>query len=376
MHTQVKIDRLKALFQAFSQKNESAFIRTAESIILEELAANHHAGASELKRALTPQNGSSRIATTGQVNPLPKDRRQGEDLLFFDQSPILTERLILNPPTHSKISRVLDEQRRRTVLAKFGYLPKSKLVFWGPPGCGKTLTARYLAKELGLPLAVLRISAVISSFVGDTAAHIQRVFTRAAQTPMVLLLDEVDAIGKNRDDPNDVGELKRVVNGLLQAIDNFKGMDSLLIVASNHQHLLDPALWRRFDDIVPFPIPDNASRLRFLRMLLSGVQFQGTVALVSAQMDGLSYAEIEHISVETVKTMILEDRSTLEPPDLLAEIRNWKQSIGNAKQKPKTPSQNQAVAVKKGLKKKGLKPTRLKTNTALRKKSKAGVRSK
>jgi len=375
MHTQVKIDRLKALFQAFSQKNDSAFIRTAESIILEELAANHHADASELKRALTLHNGS-RVTTTGQVNALPKDRRQGEDLLFFDQAPILNERLILNASTYSKINRVLEEQRRRTILAKYGYLPKSKLVFWGPPGCGKTLTARYLAKELGLPLAVLRISAVISSFVGDTAAHIQRVFTRAAQTPMVLLLDEVDAIGKNRDDPNDVGELKRVVNGLLQAIDNFKGMDSLLIVASNHQHLLDPALWRRFDDIVPFPIPDNASRVRFLRVLLSGVQFQGTVELVSTQMEGLSYAEIEHISVEAVKTMILEDCSALKPLDLLAEIRNWKQSIGDAKQEPNTTSQNQAAGVKKGWKKKGVRPTSRRTNTALRKKSKAGVRSK
>lgn len=334
MQTHVKLDRLKSLFQAFKRHDEAAFMSVAESIIFEELAANHHGSASELKQALGLQNGSTRLGVTGQLSSLPKDRRQGEDLLFLDESSVSAERLFLNRDTCSKIHRVLDEQRHRSLLAKYGYGPKSKLLFWGPPGCGKSLTARYLAAELGLPLAVLRISSVISSFVGDTATHIQKVFSRAAQTPMVLLLDEVDAIGKNRDDPNDVGELKRVVNGLLQAVDTFKSGNSLMVAASNHQHLLDPALWRRFDDVVQFPLPDEDSRLRFMQALLNGVQTDGPIAPISARMKGLSYAEIERVCIEAVKTMILEERNLLMISDLVTQFRNWKGSIESAKLKP------------------------------------------
>ena len=128
---------------------------------------------------------------------------------------------------------------------------------------------------------------------------------------MVLLLDEVDAIGKNRDDPNDVGELKRVVNGLLQAIDSFQSTDSLIIAATNHQYLLDPALWRRFDDVVYFPLPESEDRIRFVKAMVSGVPTQGSIPRLAGKMTRLSYSDIEHVIVESIKTMILEERKTL-----------------------------------------------------------------
>jgi AAA+ superfamily predicted ATPase len=134
-----------------------------------------------------------------------------------------------------------------------------------------------LAHELGLPVGVVRLNAVISSFLGDTASHLHRVFNLANTTPMVLLLDEVDAVGKNRDDPNDVGELKRVVNSLLQAMDTFDSSKSIIIAASNHQYLLDPALWRRFDALIEFPLPGKTEREIYLQRLLNGVEFDGSL---------------------------------------------------------------------------------------------------
>lgn len=311
--------QLKRLFQAFKERDDVAFYRAAESLIADELAANHHALAQELQQVLgkqplkqIPQNG---------LRLLPKDRRSGEDLVILEESSIDSTQIVFNQETKAKIERVLDEHRQRQKLAKYGYLPKTKLLFWGPPGCGKTFTAKYLAYELGLPVGLLRLSAVISSFLGDTASHLQRVFNLANTTPMVLLLDEVDAVGKNRDDPNDVGELKRVVNSLLQAMDSFDSSKSIVIAASNHQYLLDPALWRRFDDLIEFSLPTKTERELYLQSLLNGVYFDGSLEYIAKNMSSLSYADIQRITIEAIKTMILEGREQLQSQDISEQLK-------------------------------------------------------
>jgi AAA+ superfamily predicted ATPase len=328
METFIKLEKLKALFHAYSERNDKAFLGTADSIILQELAANHHSVATELRRALhSPANGALSSNST-QLSSFPKQKRTGDSLIFFDHEQICRDRFILQG--EGKIRRVLDEHERRDKLSKYGYSPKRKLLFWGPPGCGKTITARYLSAELGLPLGIVRLSAVISSFVGDTAAHIHQVFAKANETPMVLLLDEVDAIGKNRNDPNDVGELKRVVNGLLQSMDAFKSRDSIVIAASNHQYLLDPALWRRFDDIIEFPLPDTKARIQFIKTFLNGIKFKGSLTELGRVADGLSFADIERAIVEALKAMILEDRSVLSPREIFSQIKIRKAELARA----------------------------------------------
>ncbi|MFN6539180.1 MAG: AAA family ATPase [Nostoc sp. EkiNYC01] len=325
-------EQLKKLFQAFRNRNDAAFYQAAEALIAEELAANHHSLASDLKKAL----GSYRELAKSSGNSftlLPKDKRSGEELITLHESSVDATKIILCQETKAKIERVLEEHRKRKLLARYGYKPKTKLLFWGSPGCGKTFTANYLAYELGLPVGVLQLSAVISSFVGDTASHLQRVFNLANNTPMVLLLDEVDAVGKNRDDPNDVGELKRVVNSLLQAMDTFQSTESVIIAASNHQYLLDPALWRRFDDIIHFPLPDKTERELYLKTLLNGVNFDGSVAYLSKNMSSFSYAEIKTVTIEGVKTMILEGRESLKSSDILEQVKAYKKGTSAAKSK-------------------------------------------
>jgi len=328
----VASEQLKRLFQAFREQNDAAFYKAAESLIAEELAANHHAVAKDLKKALG-QNRKLKKSSNNGLTLLPKDRRSGNELVTLEESSVDQTKIILGRETQAKIDRVLNEHRKRKELAKYGYSPKTKLLFWGPPGCGKTFTAKYLAYELGLPVGILQLSTVISSFLGDTASHLHRVFNLANNTPIVLLLDEIDAVGKNRDDPNDVGELKRVVNSLLQIMDNFHSNQSLVIAASNHQYLLDPALWRRFDDIIQFPLPGKGEREVYLKTLLGGIHFDGSPEYIAKNMNSLSYADIQRITVEAIKTMILEGRESLQTRDITDQLRAYKKATNAARTK-------------------------------------------
>ncbi len=331
---QVTSNQLKLLFQAFREDNENTFYRTAESIIAGELASNHHSLAGELKKSL---GNSKKVSQNNnqitKLNQMPKDRRYGEDLVVFRESQIDQTKIVLGEETKSKIERIVVEHKKRNDLAKYGFYPKNKLLFWGPPGCGKTYTAHYLAYELGLPIGTVRLNAIISSFLGDTTSHLQRVFDLANSKPMVLLLDEIDAIGKNRDDNNDVGELKRVVNGLLQAMDFFESTRSIIIAASNHQYLLDSALFRRFDDTVHFPIPSLCDREKYLKLLLGGVNYDKTLINTAKNMSSFSFADIEKVTRESLKTMILSGRSSLTKNDLVEQIKIYHSNLLSTKTK-------------------------------------------
>jgi SpoVK/Ycf46/Vps4 family AAA+-type ATPase len=321
------VERLITLFRAFRERDDETFHRAAEAIIADELTANHHSQAIELQKALA--NGAKRpLQRNGTpLTVLPKDRRYGEALVQVVQPRADSNRVILAPEPRAQIERVVSEHSQRLKLAKYGYLPKSKLLFWGPPGCGKTLTAHLIASQLGLPLGVVRLNTLITSFLGETASHIQRVFDLAQSTPMVLLLDEADAVAKDRDDSNDVGELKRVVNSLLQAMDSFQSAESVVIAASNHQYLLDDALWRRFDDVVVFPMPAPAQLKGMLTVLLNGVNLAGNLDALAKKLSGLSFGQVEKGVIESIKTMILEDRSELRTADLTAYFKKYRTAI-------------------------------------------------
>jgi SpoVK/Ycf46/Vps4 family AAA+-type ATPase len=325
--------QLIKLFEAFREKDVTAFYSAAESIIAEELTANHQAFAKELKKALG--NGQmEKQALTGALMMLPKDRRDGEELVRLQKSFVDDTKIVFLEETGRKVKRALEEHRKRNQLASFGYHPKSKLLFWGAPGCGKTYTAFYLGHELGLPVGVIRLNALVSSFLGDTASHLQKIFDFASTTPMVLLLDEVDAIGKERDDRNEVGELKRVVNSLLQALDTFNPGASVIIAASNHQYLLDEALWRRFDDVVSFPLPGKAERELYLSRLLNGVEFVGSLSGLARKMSDFSFADIKRVVVEAVKTMILQGMEQLNAKDVSLQVDSYKKDVAQAKARP------------------------------------------
>ncbi len=324
------VEILQRLFRAFRDRNETAFRKVAESIIADQLAANHHGQAKELRAALGTETFSrpnSQQNKSVALSSLPRDRRSGEQLLTIYHEPANTQQLLLEESTKRRIDRFINERRNAKKLASFGYSPKSKLLFWGPPGCGKTLTAHHLANEFGLKVGVVRLSALISSYLGDTASHLQQVFDTAQQTPMVVLFDEIDSVAKSRDDSRDVGELKRVVNSLLQAMDTFVAKDSILIGASNHQYMLDPAIWRRFDDVILFPTPSAKARKQFIQHHLNGVQFKGALDALVKQTSGLSFAQLEQVLIESIKSMILEDRKCLTTEQVSSELKYMREMM-------------------------------------------------
>jgi len=324
--------QLVALLHAFGERQDATFLRVAEGIIADELAANHHALASELRRALDRARGTVRERrSTAELLPMPKDRRNGEQLITYREPTVSQDQIVLGKSCARKIARILEEHRNQFLLAQHGYPPKRKLLFWGPPGCGKTFTTNFIAHELGMPIGTIRLNAVISSFLGDTAAHIQRVFDLADSRPMVLLLDEIDAIAKNRDDRNDVGELKRVVNSVLQAMDAFASEKSIIIAASNHQYLLDPAIWRRFDEIVHFPPPTEPARQQYLKLLLNGVSFTGSFRNAARMLSSLSFADIQKVVVDAIKGMILRGDTKLRATDIMERLRAFRQDLLAAK---------------------------------------------
>lgn len=217
------------------------------------------------------------------------------------------------------IEEMLEEHRRAEVLRSYGMKPSGKVIFFGPPGCGKTLAAEVIAFELDRPLAIVRLDALVSSFLGETAANLRKVFEFISKHQMVVLFDEFDAIGKERSDGSEHGELRRVVNAVLQMMDAYDGQ-SLILAATNHENILDSAIWRRFDDAIEFPLPDRKQLTALLQLKLRGIrrQFELDDVEMLSEFDGKSGADVERVVRRAVKRMILRNQEFLT----VKELRN------------------------------------------------------
>lgn len=209
----------------------------------------------------------------------------------------------------SSLDQILSERRHDEELFKQGLSPTRSIIFTGPPGVGKTLAARWIARELHRPLLTLDLSAVMSSFLGRTGANIRHVLDYAKGVNGVLLLDELDSIAKRRDDMTDVGELKRLVTVLLQEIDDWPPT-GLLIAATNHSDLLDPAVWRRFEMRINFPMPTDASVRRAVEMFLGASKTSAAWNdVLAVTLQGLSFSDIEREVMLARRAAVTRDMS-------------------------------------------------------------------
>lgn len=200
----------------------------------------------------------------------------------------------------------------RDRLLEAGLAPTRTALLVGDPGVGKTLAARWIARELDLPLLTLDLSSVMSSFLGRTGANIRRVLEYARATPSVLLLDELDAVAKRRDDATEVGELKRLVTVLLQEIDSWPE-GALLLAATNHSDLLDPAVWRRFDLVVDFPAPDEAALVHGASTFLDDPGADPALLRVIAHLyAGETLSDLERDILRARRTAALRNVSAVE----------------------------------------------------------------
>lgn len=341
MSFQDLVENLKTMIVSHRAHDEDGFRQGVEAIIRSLNVQNRPSEARSIREALRQSETKSgkRAAT---VQPMANVSfsvltRQMPGLISFVQTPS-QRHLVLQNETNRSLALVVSEHQAVTKLAESGLMPRRKLLFWGPPGCGKTATAQWLAQQLGLPCGVVRLASLITSYVGETGANIQKVLQIANQTPMVLLIDEADAIAKSRDDGNDVGELRRVVNTLLQGLDSFTASHSIVILASNHTHLFDSALWRRFDDVIEFPLPSEKERLELLRYLTNGIKINGSLATVAKGTAGCSYAEVERAVFEVAKSVVMENRPSATGAEILRASQQFRRKITSATSRRRKPT--------------------------------------
>lgn len=201
--------------------------------------------------------------------PMPVDADSRLHLLRVEDPPLLDHEPVFARNIENSLNQIFGERQRPDELIAAGLRPTKSVLFTGPPGVGKTMGARWLALKLGKPLLTLDLAAVMSSYLGRTGGNLRHVLDYAKSTECVLLLDELDALAKRRDDRGEIGELKRLVTVLIQEIDDWPP-SGLLLAATNHPELLDPAIWRRFEMVVDFPLPNREAMTRFLDSLLDG----------------------------------------------------------------------------------------------------------
>lgn len=306
---------LKQLFRAYRDGDELAFRRAAQTLIEEAEANQHLALARDLKQILAG-GGQITLSDTVMVPPPPMDREGEWPLAEVRHPEHYFADLILRKQTQDQLAEIAEEVRHWDELEKHGVPRRRRILLYGPPGCGKSSAAHALAAELGWPLITVRVEAVISSYLGETATNLHRVFDYARAGTWVVLFDEFDALGRARDDPTEHGEIKRVVSAFLQLLDSFRG-SSLIVAATNHEQMLDPALWRRFDEVVEFPKPTVPQIRQLLKMRLRMVDRQPLgLEAASSALKGLPHSAVEKAAWDARRFALIDGRDRMNRGDL------------------------------------------------------------
>ncbi len=316
---------IKQLFLSFNNKDVDGFIQTAREYIEREKRKKHTIVAKELEKALYQVgsvNGSQKRIKSNP--PIPRDAEKGFPLLEIQHFEQDFDALLLSDETKTRLDRIMREFKDADILASYNLDYKKKILLCGQPGTGKTFSVQVISSVLHIPVVYIRFDAIISSYLGETAGNLRKVFDFIENGTWIVLFDEFDIIGKNRDDQHEHGEIKRVVNNFLQMLDNFKG-DSLLFAATNHQNLLDSAIWRRFDAVIAYDLPDKATRQQLFEYYLRPLKRDKKLSLdkIAKESDGLAPADIKMIAIEAMKSAIIDNRNALSSEDLETAVTQF-----------------------------------------------------
>jgi len=314
-------DQIKALIRSHAEGDEDRFYAIAIQMAAHAARTGHGKLAEELKDLVD----RARARTGGgasRARPVPVVQPRGElaGLLTVEYPKARLSQMALDASVQSRVERVLLEQRQQDRLRHHGFHPLRKLLLVGPPGTGKTTTAAVLAGELSLPLFTIQLHALITKFMGETAAKLRLIFDAIAETRAVYLFDEFDALGGQRTGGHDVGEIRRVLNSFLVFVEQDES-NSVVVAATNHAEILDRALFRRFDAVIDYELPSPAitEDLMHRRLaLLDTSQVSWADAVAAAA--GLSHADITRACEAAAKNAILRDSMAVDTSMLKAAL--------------------------------------------------------
>jgi len=320
-------EKIKALLQSYVDKDETRFYTTAMQIAAAEAKKGHTKLAEELKGLIEKIKTKRNVDSVSRTRILPVNEAQRElkDLLEVFRPRIKTKDMVLTKEVSEAIERILSEQKKFDQLLQHNLEPRRKLMLVGPPGCGKTMTAKAIAGDLEIPLFIIRLDGLISRYMGESIAKLKLIFDSMYQHRAVYLFDEFDSIGSNRSYGNDVGEIKRVLNSFLMNIEKDES-NSLLIAATNIPESLDKALFRRFDDIIQYPLPNDKEIAQLIKVQLKGYLLEKgkTITAISKEAVGLSFADVSNACRDAIKEMIVHNTEKVSSNTLLKFIHNKK----------------------------------------------------
>lgn len=306
----MKAELYKRLFRAIFSEDIVSLKKIANTIIQEERNFGHNVLADSLEKISVSERPKSTFFDVKRnetgLSSLPKSKRTDSQLVSYIPREQLKHHMILPSEVEDRLLSIEQEYAARERLKRYNLFPKRKILLYGPPGCGKTLSAERIAWNLGLPLLKVRFDSLLSSYFGESASNLRIVFDYCKNEPVVLLLDECDFIAKSRTTTQDVGEVPRIVNMLLTLLDEYDA-PGLVLATTNLKVSLDEALFRRFDDVLEMPIPEKVERKRLLETTLSAIPVSPDVDLdkISEQLNGYSAANIVLIAQRAAKIGIL-----------------------------------------------------------------------
>lgn len=319
-------DILKRVVRAIAVGSQSDLDRLASKIVESERNTGHVRLAAQLEAILKqprPKKSASAPALPDidrTLKGLPLSRRHGETLATLIPHDQLEHHMVLPDSVEQRFTRIEAEYAARDRLRIFGLKPRKTVLLYGPPGCGKSLGAKRLAWNIGLPLMKVRFDVLISSFFGESAQNLRSIFSTAREKPCVLLLDECDFIARSRTASKDIGEVSRIVNALLQLMEEYDA-PGLLVATTNLESALDQALFRRFDDVFSIPLPGPAEIEKLLRLTLSAVRFeQPQWSQLVAKLTGSSAAMVVKAAQDAAKASVLAGGKVLTHAMLMQAI--------------------------------------------------------
>lgn len=318
-------DQIKSLIKSFGDGDEDRFFASAMQIAASEARQGHSNFAQELKALIESarKNRSSVIFEKGKIVSMPTQKREINELIEVFQPRIKLSNMVLDANVSKVLLQLVDEQKHWELLRQNNLSPLRKILLMGAPGTGKTMTAHAIAGELNIPVFIVRLDGLLSKFMGESIAKLRVIFDMMTSQRAVYLFDEFDSIGSHRNQGQDVGEIKRVLNSFLINIEKDTS-NSIIIAATNLPDSLDVALFRRFDNIIRYPIPNEQEISAAIKKYTTGHSFdiRPNFKMVAKELISLNYSDISRAAEETIKDKILKGSPKLNTKFLVQALKN------------------------------------------------------